>query len=85
MTNQTSVGSYMDVPAGHSTGTPSSSPSSAKQGISGVECLAGIPGLVGASPIQNIGAYGQEVAATIVSASALSTSMLPDLNDSRLR
>jgi UDP-N-acetylmuramate dehydrogenase len=37
------------------------------QGASGVECLAGIPGLVGGSPVQNIGAYGQEVAQTIVS------------------
>jgi len=42
-----------------------------KQGISGIECLAGIPGLVGGSPIQNIGAYGQEVASTIRSVTAL--------------
>jgi UDP-N-acetylmuramate dehydrogenase len=34
-------------------------------GLSGVEALSGIPGCVGASPIQNIGAYGQEVADTI--------------------
>lgn len=34
-------------------------------GLSGVECLSGIPGSVGASPIQNVGAYGQEVAETI--------------------
>lgn len=30
--------------------------------LAGVECLSGIPGLVGATPIQNVGAYGQEVA-----------------------
>ena len=33
--------------------------------LAGVECLSGIPGLVGATPIQNVGAYGQEVAQTI--------------------
>ena len=36
-------------------------------GYSGFECLSGIPGLVGATPIQNVGAYGQEVSDTIVS------------------
>ncbi len=36
-----------------------------EQGISGIECLAGIPGSVGGTPVQNVGAYGQEVANTI--------------------
>ncbi len=34
-------------------------------GLAGVECLAGIPGLAGATPVQNVGASGQEVAETI--------------------
>ncbi|MGI5213162.1 UDP-N-acetylmuramate dehydrogenase [Plantactinospora sp. CA-290183] len=34
-------------------------------GWSGVECLSGIPGSAGATPIQNVGAYGQEVAETV--------------------
>jgi UDP-N-acetylmuramate dehydrogenase len=37
-----------------------------EQGLAGVEALSGIPGSVGATPIQNVGAYGQEVADTIV-------------------
>ena len=36
------------------------------EGRSGLECLAGIPGLAGATPVQNVGAYGQEVADTVV-------------------
>jgi UDP-N-acetylmuramate dehydrogenase len=35
------------------------------QGLSGLEALSGIPGSAGATPIQNVGAYGQEVAHTI--------------------
>ena len=37
------------------------------EGLAGLECLSGIPGLAGATPIQNVGAYGQEVADTITS------------------
>ncbi len=39
--------------------------------FAGVECLAGIPGTVGGTPVQNVGAYGQEVSSTIVSVRAL--------------
>jgi UDP-N-acetylmuramate dehydrogenase len=42
-----------------------------EQGISGVECMAGIPGSIGGTPVQNVGAYGQEVANTITSVRAL--------------
>ena len=35
------------------------------ENMQGVECLSGIPGFVGASPVQNIGAYGQDVSETI--------------------
>ncbi len=35
------------------------------EGLGGLECLSGIPGRVGAAPIQNIGAYGQEAAETL--------------------
>jgi UDP-N-acetylmuramate dehydrogenase len=37
-----------------------------EHGRAGAECLSGIPGSVGATPIQNVGAYGQEVSETIV-------------------
>jgi UDP-N-acetylmuramate dehydrogenase len=37
------------------------------EGWAGWECLSGIPGLVGATPVQNVGAYGQEIAETISS------------------
>jgi UDP-N-acetylmuramate dehydrogenase len=35
------------------------------EGWEGVACMSGVPGLVGATPIQNVGAYGQEVSDTI--------------------
>jgi UDP-N-acetylmuramate dehydrogenase len=43
------------------------------KGWQGLECLAGIPGTVGASPIQNIGAYGQEVSQVISRVRCLET------------
>lgn len=40
---------------------------SVEKRLQGFECLSGIPGLVGGTPVQNVGAYGQEVSETIVS------------------
>lgn len=40
------------------------------EGLVGIECLSGIPGLAGATPIQNVGAYGQEISDTVVSVRA---------------
>jgi len=39
---------------------------SVDEGLAGIECLSGIPGLAGATPIQNVGAYGQDVSQTVV-------------------
>jgi UDP-N-acetylmuramate dehydrogenase len=41
------------------------------KGCAGVECLSGIPGTVGGTPVQNVGAYGQEVSQTIAGVRAL--------------
>src|SRR6266852_5801941 len=49
------------------------------QNCGGIECLSGIPGSVGGTPVQNVGAYGQEVSETIVSVLAF------DLVENRVR
>jgi UDP-N-acetylmuramate dehydrogenase len=54
------------------------------RGWAGIECLSGIPGLVGAAPIQNVGAYGQEVSMSIARVRAYDrisrsiTTLIPD-------
>ena len=50
-----------------------------KRRLAGLECLSGIPGTVGATPVQNVGAYGQEVSQTIASVLVL------DRNDKQVR
>src|SRR5205814_1885091 len=47
-----------------------------ERGWTGVECLSGIPGTVGGTPIQNVGAYGQEIAETLASVSCLDRTTL---------
>jgi UDP-N-acetylmuramate dehydrogenase len=51
---------------------------SVENGYGGIECLSGIPGSVGATPIQNVGAYGQEVKDTIESVSVLDRKTLTE-------
>ena len=48
-------------------------------GCEGVECLSGIPGSVGGTPVQNVGAYGQQVSETIETVQVL------DLRDHQIR
>jgi UDP-N-acetylmuramate dehydrogenase len=45
--------------------------SAVEQGLAGIECLSGIPGNTGGTPVQNVGAYGQEVSEVIVNVRAL--------------
>jgi UDP-N-acetylmuramate dehydrogenase len=45
-----------------------------EQGLAGIEAMSGIPGTVGAAPVQNIGAYGQEIVQTLVEVDLLDES-----------
>jgi UDP-N-acetylmuramate dehydrogenase len=47
---------------------------SVERGWAGFECLSGIPGLVGATPMQNVGAYGQDVSETVIFVRAFDSS-----------
>lgn len=47
--------------------------------LQGIECLSGIPGSVGSTPIQNVGAYGQEVREVIVSVNAINRDTLEEM------
>jgi UDP-N-acetylmuramate dehydrogenase len=49
---------------------------SVERDLAGLECLSGIPGLTGATPIQNVGAYGQEVAETVAQVRVLERTSL---------
>lgn len=50
--------------------------STVERGWTGIECLSGIPGTVGGTPIQNVGAYGQEIAETLASVTCLDRTTL---------
>jgi UDP-N-acetylmuramate dehydrogenase len=57
--------------------------SAVARGLAGLEGLSGIPGCAGATPIQNVGAYGQEVAETISRVRAVDRSSLQIVELSR--
>jgi UDP-N-acetylmuramate dehydrogenase len=59
-------GDHVRVRAGAGLGWDALVERAVERDLAGLECLSGIPGLVGAAPIQNIGAYGQEVAERLV-------------------
>ncbi len=65
------AGTYMEVGAG--VGWDAFVRKAAERGLWGVENLAGIPGTVGAAPVQNIGAYGMEVKDSIAEVRVLDT------------
>ena len=64
-------GEYVNVSVGAGCDWAELVATACDEGWAGVECLAGIPGTVGAAPMQNIGAYGQEVGASIASVRVL--------------
>ena len=66
-------GDYVSVSAGGGEDWPVFVERCVAEGWQGVECLAGIPGSVGASPVQNIGAYGQDVSGAIIGVRAVET------------
>ncbi len=53
------------------------------ENCAGIECLSGIPGTVGGTPVQNVGAYGQEVSGTIIGVRVLeiATGKIRDLSN----
>src|SRR5215471_10041987 len=55
-----------------------------QENFGGIECLSGIPGTVGGTPVQNVGAYGQEISETLVYVRVLeiATSKVIELNKS---
>ena len=62
---QTNVGGDTLVTAGAGEPWDETVADGVASGLAGLECLSGIPGTVGGTPIQNVGAYGQEVAQSI--------------------
>jgi UDP-N-acetylmuramate dehydrogenase len=69
--SQTPTGTIVRVASGES--WDATVARTVQMGLSGIECLSAIPGRIGAAPVQNIGAYGQEVADTVLELEAYDT------------
>ncbi|HET7295693.1 MAG TPA: UDP-N-acetylmuramate dehydrogenase [Gemmatimonadales bacterium] len=65
-----------EVRAGAGVGWDTLVQETVERGWTGIECLSGIPGTVGGTPIQNVGAYGQEIAEALVSVTCLDRTTL---------
>ncbi len=65
------IGTYISIGAGEI--WDSVVERSVNMGLSGIECLSLIPGTAGATPVQNVGAYGQEIAQSLVTLTAYDT------------
>ncbi len=66
--SQEEIGTYINIGAGEIWDEVVAK--SVNMGLSGIECLSLIPGRAGATPIQNVGAYGQEISQTLVTVTA---------------
>lgn len=61
------TGEYVDIKVGAGENWDSIVKKTVDMNLSGIEAMSAIPGTVGATPVQNVGAYGQEVKDTIIS------------------
>ncbi len=68
MISNDEFGTYLTIGAGEE--WDSVVKRSVEQGLSGIECLSLIPGTAGATPVQNVGAYGQDISQTLVTVTA---------------
>ena len=68
VTSNDEFGTYITIGAGEN--WDSVVARTVEMGFSGIECLSLVPGTVGATPVQNVGAYGQEISQTLLTVTA---------------
>ena len=72
VTNEDEIGTYISIGSGEN--WDSVVERTVNMGLSGIECLSLIPGTAGATPIQNVGAYGQDISQVLVTLTAYDSS-----------